>query len=486
MASYCKPKRLKYSSILIILLFLSFFANKPLAGGYTDDHNDGTLTGWTVAGLRTWSESGGYVLPADLDDNQGFLINDYNCSSDGTFTATIQSLAQYNNRYGGIVFRYTSTSAYYFMAVYAQDPYAQNISNEIRIYKNTTDWNSTPIKSFTNLNFSGLNRHYPIKIELSGSTFTFYLNNSLLGSHTDATHSGGKVGYAYHSQYSRYVSFDASFWEDAITGYTWDTSTSSSIQPGNGTWGTDSYWTLDGTNLEAWPGSTWGANFAGSDGTYTITVNGTQSATSLTFANTGYTLSGGTLNILNDSISVASGKAATISSVIAGNTGIKKTGTGELLLSGDNSFTGAVMVYAGKLNIQHENALGSTIGGTSVSSGSSLMFDGYPRTFPAEPLTINGTGTGNPGALRTTGEATAKYVTWPGNITLGSNSTIGATMSKDTLLISGVISGSYTLTKDGSGNLILTASNSYSGGTTITAGTLQLGMVDQLEAFQEI
>lgn len=467
-------KHQKHLNFFIVLSFLTFLSKDLHAGGYTDDHNDGTLTGWTAAGSRTWSESGGYTLPADMNNNQGFLINDYNCANDGTLTATIQSLAQYNNRYGGIVFRYTSTSAYYFLAIYEQDPYAQNTSNVISIFKNSTDWNTTPIKSFTNLNFSGLNRHYPIKIVLSGSTFTFYLNNTLLGTHTDATHSSGKVGYAYHSQYSRYASYDASSWSDAIIGYTWDISTSSGIQAGNGTWGTNNYWTLNGTTLSAWPGSTWGASFAGSDGTYTITVNGTQSATSLTFANSGYNLSSGTLNILNDTISVASGKVDTISSVIAGNTGIKKTGSGELYIYGNNTFTGATIVYSGKLNVAHDNALGSTIGGTFVSSGSSLTLTGYPRTFAAEPLIINGTGTEFPGALRT-GGSNAKYVTWQGNITLGSNSTIGATLSIDTLLISGVISGGYMLTKDGSGPLILTANNSYSGGTIINAGSLHIG-----------
>jgi fibronectin-binding autotransporter adhesin len=39
----------------------------------------------------------------------------------------------------------------------------------------------------------------------------------------------------------------------------------------------------------------------------------------------------------------------------------------------------------------------------------------------------------------------------------------------------GVISGNGAVEKAGSGTTILTADNSYNGGTTITAGTLQLG-----------
>jgi autotransporter-associated beta strand protein/T5SS/PEP-CTERM-associated repeat protein len=45
----------------------------------------------------------------------------------------------------------------------------------------------------------------------------------------------------------------------------------------------------------------------------------------------------------------------------------------------------------------------------------------------------------------------------------------------DTLTLAAHISGSGTLSKAGSGTLILTGSNSYTGGTTITGGTLQLG-----------
>ena len=77
--------------------------------------------------------------------------------------------------------------------------------------------------------------------------------------------------------------------------YTWDVSVTAGTQPGSGTWGTDSYWSLDGTTLVAWPGSGNSATFGGADGTYTITVSGTQSVDSMAFVNSGYTLDGGSV-----------------------------------------------------------------------------------------------------------------------------------------------------------------------------------------------
>ena len=45
----------------------------------------------------------------------------------------------------------------------------------------------------------------------------------------------------------------------------------------------------------------------------------------------------------------------------------------------------------------------------------------------------------------------------------------------DSFSYAGLISGAGALTKSGAGTLTLTGSNSYAGGTTISAGTLQIG-----------
>ncbi|MBN1578037.1 MAG: DUF2341 domain-containing protein [Chitinispirillaceae bacterium] len=206
--------------------------------------------------------------------------------------------------------------------------------------------------------------------------------------------------------------------------YTWDNSTASGIQTGGGTWGTDNYWSLtgdDGRVLFPWPGAGSSARFAGSDVNKTITVSGTQYVDSLTFSNSGYTLSSGTINFGTKSgIYIASTKSATISAVIAGTGGLSKAGTGTLILTAANSYSGGTTVGAGTLQLGNGGAAGS-ITGDVVNSGT---------------LIVNRMGT---------------------------------------LSYSGAISGTGALTKSGTGTLILTGNNTFSGATTIGAGTLQVG-----------
>jgi autotransporter-associated beta strand protein len=111
-------------------------------------------------------------------------------------------------------------------------------------------------------------------------------------------------------------------------------------------------------------------------------------------------------------------------------------------------------------------------------------------TVTGEGLTLNGTGVSSDGALRNiTGSNT-----WAGTVTLGSATRINS--DAGALTISGAIGGAAqnltiggagsttisgvigtttgSLTKDGAGTLILSGGNTYSGGTNINAGTLQV------------
>ena len=144
--------------------------------------------------------------------------------------------------------------------------------------------------------------------------------------------------------------------------------------------------------------------------------------------------------------------AYTFAGTLSGSGGLTQLGSGTLTLSGANTFTGLTQVTAGTLKLTNSNALqNSTLDYNSY--GGSLSFGSLANaTF--------GDLQGNQAlALTSTG----------GNVALS----VGGNNSSTTY--SGVLGGGGSLTKTGTGTLVLSDSNTYSGNTTISQGTLQLG-----------
>ena len=195
----------------------------------------------------------------------------------------------------------------------------------------------------------------------------------------------------------------------------------------------------------------------------------------------------------------ASGGNFTISDVIANSTGtgsgaigLIKLGSGTLILTGNNTYTGVTTVEAGTVEVRQANALGGTGTGTTVTSGAALALSNG-ISIGAEALTLAGTGVAGGGALRNLSGNNS----YAGTTTLAAASSIQS--DADTLTISGAISGAYNLSIGGAGNttissnigtsslnkndagtLTLTGTSSYTGATTILAGTLQIGGSGQL------
>ena len=177
---------------------------------------------------------------------------------------------------------------------------------------------------------------------------------------------------------------------------------------------------------------------AGNFGSGSITLNGGglqwATGTSLDISARRAALggSGGTFDTNANSV--------TLASAITGAGGLTKTGLGTLTLSGTNTYGGGTTINGGVLSVAADANLGAASGG--------LAFGG--------------------GALQTTTSFTTAR-----NTILNAGGGIVSPASGTTLTVNGTIGGSGGLTKAGLGTLSLTGNNSYTGGTTVSAGALQ-------------
>lgn len=227
----------------------------------------------------------------------------------------------------------------------------------------------------------------------------------------------------------------------------WDGNTSFSngvVEGGSGSWQNfATNWTnASGNDNKGWGGSV--AVFQGAPGT--VDVVGLKSFDTLQFVTDGYRLQGDALAFgvaAGGTFNVGSGVTATIASTLEDGVGsaLSKVGSGTLVLSGTNTYSGGTTLLGGVLSIDREANLGAAAGG--------LSFDG--------------------GALRVTGTtmtSTSRAIDWGTN---GGGFDIAD--AGNTFTIGQTIAGAGSLTKYGAGTLVLNGTNTY-GNTLIEAGTL--------------
>ena len=143
---------------------------------------------------------------------------------------------------------------------------------------------------------------------------------------------------------------------------------------------------------------------------------------------------------------------------------VTKNDGGTLLISASGNYTGDTTINAGTVAVSANGALGTTGNGTTIGAGATLDFRNINYST-AEAVTNNG-GT----IATTTGTSTIA-----GGVTLGANSTYN--VSGTQLTQSGAISdgsGTFGITKNGGGVLVLGSANSYDGTTELNAGTIRL------------
>ena len=178
-----------------------------------------------------------------------------------------------------------------------------------------------------------------------------------------------------------------------------------------------------GTADAGFTGSRWvpGANVAfGATGAGAVAVSGTQAVRNLTVSAGGYSFSGGGLSLATTGTwSIAND--TTVASVLTGSGGLTKTGAGILELTGTSDYSGNTTVSAGTLRIGGAGRLGGGSYAGSISNSGTLAFA----------------------------------------------STAGQ-------MLSGAITGAGALVKSAAGSLSITNTASFTGGLTVSAGTLSL------------
>ncbi|GHT89647.1 hypothetical protein FACS1894101_0560 [Betaproteobacteria bacterium] len=217
--------------------------------------------------------------------------------------------------------------------------------------------------------------------------------------------------------------------------------------------------------------------------------------------------SGGNVTLGSKNLTVNNGGANSYGGVISGNGSLTKDGAGTLMLSNTNNYDGGTTVNAGLINFANADNFGTT--GTITLNGGGLQWATGNITDISGKLTDLGANGGTfdtngndvtlaniisgTGKLTKTGDGILELTgtnTYNGGTTVSGGTLKGNTTSLQGDIFNnanvefaqatngtyaGTMSGSGSLTKTGNEKLTLTNfGNSYSGDTTVSAGTLEV------------
>ena len=248
-------------------------------------------------------------------------------------------------------------------------------------------------------------------------------------------------------------------WNGGETGGTWDTAA-------EGTTVTNTPWLDAKGGAEAF----YSGDFVTFNGNATVTIAPAGvSAGKVTVDSGVVTLSSGSITSAGG-FYVAENASLTVSAALVGSAAVvEKTGAGTLVLSGNNTFTGKLLISGGLVELGNANALGSETSGrisVEIATGGTLDLKGKTLDKYYGNYVLSG------GTLKNTGaEIGNGKRQLAGGITLTANSTIGGTHNfgmisngyeANTLTLNG-----YTLTKTGGNEFWLAT-------TTISAGTIDV------------
>ena len=147
------------------------------------------------------------------------------------------------------------------------------------------------------------------------------------------------------------------------------------------------------------------------------------------------------------------GDSTTYSGILSGTGDLNKTGAGTLTLTAANTFSGATTIDAGQIVIGNANALQNSTVVLLVNNG--LNLNGFDATIAGIA--------GLPGSS---------------NLDLANSTLTIGNNNVSSPIYAGIISGTGSLNKIGSGDLGLIGNNTFSGGVTLNEGRFGLGNVN--------
>jgi autotransporter-associated beta strand protein len=194
-------------------------------------------------------------------------------------------------------------------------------------------------------------------------------------------------------------------------------------------------------------------------GTLTLGGNWTDGTQNLTIDGAGNTTASGTIN---------------------GTGSLTKNGGGTLQLSGisANTLSGSTLISAGTLSLAKTAGVNAIAGNLTVGDGVGgagadvLRLDAANQIVDSSAVTVSASGSLNLNGFSET-IASLSGASSASLVALGAGTL--AVGDANSATFAGTISGTGDIVKQGSGTLTLSGANTYSGDTTISAGTLALG-----------
>ena len=318
-----------------------------------------------------------------------------------------------------------------------------------------------------------------------------FVNNSISGTGTVAQAGSGTLTLTANNTYSGGTTISAG------TLHVGDGGTTGTL--GSGAISNDAALVFNRSDTLVVGGAISGTGTLTQTGNGTLTLTGTNtyggtttiSAGMVQVGNGGTTGTLGSGDVTNDgTLAITRSDSVVVSNLISGTGNLRQGGTGTVTLTADNTYSGETTISAGTLRVGDGGTTGA-LGSGTVSNNATLAFNRSDDIVVDNQISGSGSLThAGAGTLILTATNTYSGMTTITNGTLqvgegGTSGSLGSGMvsnnaalvfnRSDDVVVSNLVSGTGSLAKTGGGTLTLAADNTYSGITTITNGTLQVG-----------